>query len=187
MPRRTGGAGDDRVSAGADGDAEAWGQAGDDVIRAGTQFTLHLYGGDGDDDIATETGTYGPSIIDGGPGRDRIDAPLAYGCCLDIVGQAGADTITAVAARSIDGGEGNDTISARAYQGIDGGTGNDTITGHGSIDGSWGNDTIDVAGNPGEVDVVRCGGGNDRVTADRSDTVTADCESVKLTGGDAGT
>jgi hypothetical protein len=156
-----GGAGDDRVSAGADGDAEAWGQAGDDVIRAGTQSSLHLYGGPGDDELTTLTATYAASVVDGGPGRDRIDVPAAGGCCLDVLGRGGTDTITAAGARSTDGGAGNDTITA-----------------HGNVRGSGGNDRIDVSGNPDRSDAVSCGPGRDAVTADPSDSVNADCEAV---------
>ena len=156
-----GGPGDDRVSAGADVDAEAWGQAGDDVIRAGTQNSLHLYGGPGDDAITTLTATYASSLIDGGAGRDRIDVPLTGGCCLDILGRDGADTINAASARSIDSGAGNDTVTA-----------------HGNVRGSGGNDRIDVSGNPEQSDVVSCGPGRDTVAADPNDSVNADCEAV---------
>jgi hypothetical protein len=172
-----GGSGNDTLSVGADVDAEAWGQSGNDVISAGTQTSVHLYGGDGDDAISTATATFGSSVIDGGPGRDRIDVSPP-GCCLDVLGQDGSDTITVTVARSIDGGGGNDAISGRATSGIDGGTGNDTITAHGSVRGSWGNDRINVSGNPDESDSVSCGPGRDAVTADPSDTIAADCEAV---------
>jgi Ca2+-binding RTX toxin-like protein len=156
-----GGAGDDRVSAGADGDAEAWGQAGDDVIRAGTQSSLHLYGGAGDDAITTLTATYAASVVDGGAGRDRIDVSLNGGCCLDILGRDGADTINAVSARSVNSGDGNDRVTA-----------------HGSVRSGAGDDRIDVSGNPDQSDAVSCGAGRDAVTADPGDSVNADCEAV---------
>jgi Ca2+-binding RTX toxin-like protein len=158
-----GGPGNDRVSAGADGDAEAWGQAGDDVIRAGTQRSVHLYGGSGDDVLTTLTATFGSSVVDGGAGRDRIDLPMPGGCCLDVLGRDGADTIDADAARSIDGGRGNDTITA-----------------HGNVRGDRGNDRIDVSGNPDQSDAVSCGPGRDAVTADPSDSIAANCEAVTI-------
>ena len=157
-----GGPGNDRVSAGADVDAEAWGQAGDDVIQGGTQSTVHLYGGNGDDVITTTTATYGASVVDGGAGRDRIDVPVP-GCCLDVLGRAGADTIKAATARSIDGGGGNDTITA-----------------HGNVRGGGGKDRVDVSGNPDQSDAVSCGPGTDTVTADPSDSIAADCEAVTI-------
>jgi hypothetical protein len=157
-----GGPGNDRVTAGADVDAEAWGQAGDDVIRAGTQSTVHLYGGNGDDVITTATATFGPSVVDGGAGRDRIDVPVP-GCCLEVFGRDGADTIDVARARSIEGGRGNDTITA-----------------HGSVEGDRGNDRIDVSGNPDESDAVSCGPGTDAVTADPSDSIGAGCEAVTI-------
>jgi hypothetical protein len=156
-----GGSGDDRLSAGADVNAEARGQAGDDMIRAGTQSSFHLYGGPGDDAITTLTATYASSVVDGGAGRDRIDVPAAGGCCLDVLGRDGADTITAAGARSTDRGAGHGTITA-----------------HGNVRGSRGNDRIDVSGNPGQSDVVSCGPGRDAVAADPSDGVDADCEAV---------
>jgi hypothetical protein len=157
-----GGTGDDRVSAGADVDAEAWGEAGDDVIRAGTQSTLHLHGGTGDDAITTATATFGPSVIDGGTGRDRIEVPVP-GCCLDILGREGADTIKAARARSIEGGGGNDRITA-----------------HGDVRAGKGDDRVDVSGDPDQSDAVACGSGTDAVTADPSDSIAADCETVTL-------
>ena len=157
-----GGPGNDRVSAGADLDAEAWGQGGDDVIRAGTQSIAHLYGGAGDDLITILTATFGPSVVDGGAGRDRIDVAMP-GCCLDVLGGDGADSIDAAAARSVDGGRGNDGITA-----------------HGIVGGARGNDRVDVSGNPDQSDTVSCGPGTDTVTADPSDSIADDCETVTI-------
>jgi hypothetical protein len=41
-----------------------------------------------------------------------------------------------------------------------------------------GNDVIDVLNVPAGKDVVTCGGGFDRVLADRADVVARDCEKV---------
>jgi Ca2+-binding RTX toxin-like protein len=65
-------------------------------------LAVHLYGGPGDDAITMLTATYAASIVDGGAGRDRIDVSLTGGCCLDILGRDGADTINVVSARSVD-------------------------------------------------------------------------------------
>jgi hypothetical protein len=83
------------------------------------------------------------------------------GCCLDILGRDGADTINAAGARSIDGGRGKDTITA-----------------HGTVGGGRGDDQVDVSGNPDQSDGVSCGPGSDVVTADPSDSIAADCEII---------
>ena len=41
-----------------------------------------------------------------------------------------------------------------------------------------GNDVLNVANKPAGEDVVSCGGGFDRVLADRADVVSPDCEKV---------
>ena len=68
-------------------------------------------------------------------------------------------------------GSGNDTLIA--------GGGKDTLIGGSGTDsfqGGSGNNTIDSRN--GKPETVACGGGTDTVTADPSDTVAADCESV---------
>jgi hypothetical protein len=68
------------------------------------------------------------------------------------------------------GGDGNDLL-------IDGeseGGATDILT------GGDGNDVIDPFNKPAKQDVVTCGGGFDRVLADRADVVVPDCESVAV-------
>ena len=107
----------------------------------------------------------------------------------DIVGKAGNDNLKGSDGQDhirggagndrIDGGDGNDTIDGGVGQDrLIGGSGNDVIKGSSGkdrVDGGRGNDTIDVRdGRAG--DVVQCGAGRDKVIADRSDRVAADCE-----------
>jgi hypothetical protein len=47
-----------------------------------------------------------------------------------------------------------------------------------ALSGGEGNDVIDVFNGPAGKDVVTCGGGLDRVLADRVDAVAPDCEKV---------
>jgi Ca2+-binding RTX toxin-like protein len=100
---------------------------------------------------------FGTGLQLGGPGDDRMDVG-AHG--LEggrIAGQDGDDFIT--------GSDGRDSLS--------GGGGRDRISGRG------GSDTIRVR--DGERDVVRCGDGQDRVLADRIDTIGRDCERTSRT------
>jgi Ca2+-binding RTX toxin-like protein len=116
----------------------------------------------GGDDIVT-----GGVRADGGPGNDRM---LGAGLQL---GGPGDDRMD-VGARGIKGGriagqDGNDFITgADGPDSLTGGAGRDRISGRG------GNDTIRVR--DGERDLVRCGDGQDSVSADRIDTIGRDCE-----------
>ncbi len=46
------------------------------------------------------------------------------------------------------------------------------------LSGGAGNDVLDVINRPAFEDVISCGGGFDRVLADREDLVAPDCERV---------
>ena len=114
----------------------------------------------------------GPSSIDGRDGDDVLTAG------------AGSETIRGGAGDDrIEGGWGHDTLT--------GGPGRDVI--HGDATAAqcggngqsctlpFGNDVIDAR--DGEADTIDCGAGRDTVTADRVDTVAADCETVDAGGG----
>lgn len=109
--------------------------------------------------------TLSPTTLTGNGGDDMLK------------GAGGADTLSGGAgADTLDAGFGDDTIV--------GGPGRDTISGDlrgGDCGPLWctlpyGNDTIDAR--DGEVDSISCGVGTDRVTADASDVVAPDCETV---------
>ena len=126
-----------------------FGLAGDDVISVGP----------GDDSVGAGPGS---DLVLGGPGRDALS------------GGGGDD--------SLDGGSGNDALNGGdGADGLVGGTGNDVLTGGRGEDivrAGDGNDTVVVAdGHAG--DVVSCGRGRDRVTADRRDVISKDCEKVR--------
>ncbi|MBA3245054.1 MAG: PD40 domain-containing protein [Actinobacteria bacterium] len=100
----------------------------------------------------TIVGTSRSEYIAGGGGDDILS------------GRGGNDTIR--------GGGGDDRLN--------GGDGNDYIDGGGDvdrIDGGAGSDTIIVA--DGEIDIVECGDGNDRVVADPSDRLSG-CEAISF-------
>jgi Ca2+-binding RTX toxin-like protein len=90
-----------------------------------------------------------------------------------VSGTDGPDRLQGTAAADIlDGRSGDDRIEARGGDDfVNGGRGADTIF------AGAGNDRISVEQDRSR-DVVHCGAGRDVVTAERSDTVTADCEVV---------
>ncbi len=115
----------------------------------------HVLGMDGDDRIF---GGAGRDCLEGGPGRDR----LSGGPGRDVlIGGTGSDRLL--------GGGGADRIddapSAYAYGGLSAGT-NHVWAGPGA-------DAVNVAN--GRRDIVRCGPGHDRVSADRDDKLIG-CE-----------
>ena len=89
------------------------------------------------------------------------------------------------------GGTGNDRLRGGAQDDtLNGGTGNDVISGMGGDDlliGGRGHDFL-AAGPDNDVirtadgtrDVVRCGSGFDRATVDAKDSVSPDCERVRI-------
>ena len=89
------------------------------------------------------------------------------------------------------GGSGNDRLRGGAQDDtLNGGTGNDVISGMGGNDrlragpgadflsAGPGNDVIRAA--DGTRDEVRCGSGSDRATVDSKDSVSPDCEKVRI-------
>ena len=120
-----------------------------------TAAARRVLGMDGNDRIA---GGPGRDCLEGGPGRDRLSGGLGRDVLIGgpgrdrLVGGPGADRI-------------NDAPSAYAYGGLASGT-NHVWAGPGA-------DVVNVAN--GRRDVVRCGGGRDRVSADRADKLIG-CE-----------
>jgi Ca2+-binding RTX toxin-like protein len=156
-------------------------------------------GGAGDDFFdATEQTTPERDAISCGEGRDTVDADKldsvgpdceivavdsrvlltngadrfkAFRSQLSVFGRRGNDVITGFFEDRIDGGKGRDRLN--------GGDGADVLTGGPGRDklfGGSGNDTLRAR--DGERDLVSCGKGKDRVTADRKDAVVSDCEKV---------
>ena len=135
-----------------------------------------------------KSGMTGGITIEIGPAEDTVvvkvpDVPVSA------AGGTGADKITTSdAADDLSGEQGNDTLVSGAGDDIlngdegsdslDGGAGNDQLTGATGTDtfsAGAGDDKIVAA--DGLAETVDCGEGNDTVTADASDTLTA-CENV---------
>ncbi len=144
------------------------GTNGPDVLR-GTDGKDNLLGLGGQDDIF---GKGGSDNLLGGPGKDNVLGG-------DERGPGGGD-------KNLAGGSGNDVVlGGQGSDNIVGGDGNDLLvdgnlreSSEDKVAGGDGNDVIDVVNRPAVKDLVACGGGFDRVLADRKDTVARDCEKV---------
>jgi Ca2+-binding RTX toxin-like protein len=162
LPKVTlnGGRGDDRLTGGKGNFATLVGGGGDDVLQARSGLAT-LDGGAGDDRLTggwTQpfTGVLGPQrtrpTISGGPGADRLAAPLGPAV---IHGDDGDDVIDAVSGGTTAFGDaGNDTVTGGGRGGIQpegadlyGGDGNDTVTvtGVAVVHGGPGDDTLAAA------------------------------------------
>ncbi len=104
----------------------------------------------------------------GGPGNDGV---LGGEDSDNLTGNSGNDFADGgLGSDKIVGAEGNDIL-------VDGprrGRATDTLI------GGEGNDVLDAFNKPTKRDVVTCGGGFDRVLADRADVVAPDCEKVAV-------
>ena len=114
-------------------------------------------------------GTSGPDVLEGGPRANELhglggnDVLRGFGGNDVLLGGAGADRVW--------GGSGNDRLFGES--------GNDQLTGDAGADhvqAGRGADTVRVRGRG--HDHVTCGPGDDRVIADRHDTVARSCERV---------
>ena len=144
------------------------GTNGPDTLR-GTNGDDNLLGKGGND---TLYGLGGRDNLRGGSGKDLVfggserrlsggDKNLAGGPGNDVVlGGLGSDNIL--------GEEGNDLVA----DGPDGDFATDKLS------AGEGNDVVEVFTDPPSKDLVSCGGGFDRVFANRKDVVAPDCERV---------
>jgi Ca2+-binding RTX toxin-like protein len=164
------------LTAGATVAATVIGDSGDNVLT-GTERGDHIRARGGDD---TVTALGGSDHVRAGQGNDTVDGgdgwDLLRGGRGDDTqsGGRGADLIFAgPGADRTDGGNGPDTLWALARKDVVaiGDTSGDELT------GGRGRDRFRVR--DGEVDMVHCGDGRDRVVADQFDAVDDDCERVK--------
>ena len=151
-----------------------FGFGGNDILNGlggrdcltGANGNDRLNGGDAND---TLEGGAGNDVASGGNGSDRAN------------GGSGRDRVSGGAANdSLNGSSGNDSLSGgTGNDRLSGSTGNDRITGGAGknrYSGGSGNDTINARNRRNEV--IDCGTGRDRVTADRRDRVRR-CERVR--------
>ena len=189
-----GGAGDDQFLGGVGTDALVGGAGDDTFTWRNGHGSDTVDGGDGEDDSRIEGAAaaevYTVTLV---ANRARVDrtSPGAFTVShattehLVLRTLGGNDTITGAAglanatSLTVEGGTGNDTIVGgdgddvlygdRGADSITGGAGSDVVFG-GSGDDS-------VTAKDGAVDDVRCGLGNDTVSADSADRLTA-CEAI---------
>jgi Ca2+-binding RTX toxin-like protein len=126
-----------------------------------------------------ENGTSSDDVIDGNAGDDDIAGDAGDD---DICGDAGDDHMAGGAGDDkLSGGSGDDVESGGAGDDdIQGDKGDDRITGGPGADvivAGAGNDRIFAR--DGRRDRISCGSGDDTVSADRLDRVTASCEHVR--------
>ncbi len=128
----------------------------------------NVQGGEANDKL---NGTPRTDQLRGGGGKDKIKGKDAADC---LFGQAGGDKLGGDDGGDIlRGGSGNDKLS--------GNKGNDTIRaqdGDDRVKGDAGDDTIKAQGRG--RDKVNCGSGKDRVVGDIKDTISKNCENVKI-------
>jgi len=158
------------------------------LVASGVALAVNKVGTNGPD---TLRGTNGADTLIGKGGNDIL---LALAGNDTLLGGDGKDIVNGGSLaepsggnKTLVGGDGND--------GVQGGLGSDTMVGgdgndfmfggefvppaaKDTISGRDGNDVIDVFNKPAGKDVVTCGGGFDRVLADRADVVAPDCERV---------
>jgi hypothetical protein len=186
------GSGDDRLGSFNDSMFDVLGTltvdlgAGSDENEGGAFYGIPTIfrGGDGDDDLAGQEGP--TSVVEGGPGTDRMfggGAPSGE----TLRGGPGNDDINGLVGNdAIFGDEGDDGLIGGADgDTITGGPGLDNVQGDATANAFSGNDTIRIA--DGERDVAACGFGADTVEADSLDLLPVeDCESVTRSGGGGG-
>ena len=148
----------------------------------------------------TKIGTDGPDTLRGTNGADQLvgkggnDILIALAGDDTLLGGAGKDALYGGSLqeplggdKNLVGGDGNDAVQGGlGSDNLVGGDGNDFMVGgefeppaaKDILSAGAGNDVIDVLNTPAGTDVVTCGGGLDRVLADRADVVAPDCERV---------
>ncbi len=140
-----------------------------DTLR-GTNRADNLSGRGGNDRVL---GLGGRDNLLGGPGKDIVlggNERRAFGDDKNLVGGPGNDVAAGgLGSDNIEGDAGNDLMA-------DGEVEHDQSKD--ILSGSAGNDAIIVVNSPAFEDIVTCGGGFDRVLADRQDVIAPDCERV---------
>jgi Ca2+-binding RTX toxin-like protein len=136
----------------------------------------------------TTTGTDDANRIDGFSGDGDEDTIFGLGGDDLLAGLNGDDTLYGQDGKDRLDGDGETQFRADGNDHLSGGDGNDVIAGEGGRDVLTGGPGADnLSGGPGDDvvnardgrrDRVSCGAGRDRVTADKADVVSRDCESV---------
>lgn len=155
---------------------------GDDTVLVREPTLTELRGGRGDDRLKAARGN-GDNFIYGGPGDDALVGPDSFveGDVGDdylrggfLEGEAGDDRLVAERGGSfLQGGSGNDVLIGSATPSVFGPISNSPS----EYGGGPGNDRLRTANGRRESTPVDCGGGRDRIRADRKDRLRR-CERV---------
>ena len=164
------------------------GTDGPDTLK-GTNAADNLLGKGGNDVLSSLAGR---DTLLGEEGKDWVlggNEQRPFGGVKNLVGGPGNDGVLGGEdPNTLTGNSGNDVVGGGPVSDkILGGEGNDYLldgeSRGGATDtliGGDGNDVIDPFNKPTKRDVVTCGGGFDRVLADRADVVAPDCEKVAV-------
>jgi Ca2+-binding RTX toxin-like protein len=163
------------------------------LVASGVALAVNKIGTDGRD---TLRGTNGADNLVGLGGNDRLFSlggtdNLLVGPGKDIVFGGNQRFELSGGHKNLLGGPGNDFVNGgKDSDNVVGGKGNDLL-GDGvlressldTLSGGDGNDVILVDNKPAAKDKVVCGGGFDRVLADRADVIAPDCERTTIVHG----
>jgi Ca2+-binding RTX toxin-like protein len=152
------------------------------VTKIGTDGPDHLRGTNGDDNLLGRGGNdilnalAGDDNLLGGRGKDVV---VGGKSCCDRGDFSGGD-------KNLLGGPGNDAVvGGLGTDNIVGKDGNDLVVdgpnrefSTDKLSAGGGNDVVGVFNDPAFKDIVVCGGGFDRVFADKKDLEAPDCERV---------
>ena len=172
------------------------------LLASGVALAVTKIGTDGPDTLR------GTNKVDNLLGRGSNDKLYALAGNDNLLGGAGKDVVFGGNERLdlsgghkfLVGGSGNDFVNGgKGSDNLLGKEGNDLLgdgvlcdkgtscekpeTSKDTLSGGDGNDVILVDNEPAAKDVVVCGGGFDRVLADRADIVAPDCEKVVVVSG----
>jgi hypothetical protein len=161
------------------------------LVTSGVAWALNKIGTDGPD---TLRGTNGNDNLIGKGGNDRLFGLDGRDNLLGGPGKDWVDTHPTEFRRgdkNLQGGPGNDFVAGgRGSDNVLGDTGNDLLVDGplrefslDKVSGADGNDVLLVDNVPAAKDIANCGGGFDRVLADRRDVVAPDCERVRIVHG----
>src|SRR5215203_1323169 len=161
------------------------------LVASGVALAVTKIGTDGPDHLR---GTNGADILIGKGGNDVLNSLAGND---DLLGGRGKDVVVGGTScceqsdfsggnKNLLGGRGNDVgFGGLGADNIVGKDGNDLVVDGPGLESSTdklsaggGNDVVGVFNDPAFKDLVACGGGFDRVFADKKDLVASDCERV---------
>ena len=161
------------------------------LVASGVALAVNKIGTDGPD---TLRGTNGSDNLIGKGGNDRL---FALDGRDSLLGGPGKDVVITDPTgfrrgdKNLQGGPGNDVVfGGRGSDNVLGDTGNDFLidgpireSSLDKVSGGDGDDVLAIDNVPAVKDIATCGGGFDRILADRKDLVAPDCERVRIVHG----